>query len=110
MPAQKPDRRLAIAREDPVLVLERVDRAGLHRLVVPVDRVRPDPPLAVVDDRALVVRAQQDEPAVELDQVVVGEPVDLAVGHRLAVADHAPEIALGRKHLRHRPRIYLRRY
>ena len=105
-PAQEPDRGLAVAREDPVLVLERVDRAGLHRLVVPEDRVRPDPPLPVVDDRALVVRPQQDDRAVELEQVVLREPVDLPVGDRIAVADHATEVALGRKHLRHR-RDYL---
>jgi hypothetical protein len=50
----------------------------------------------VVDDRALVVGAQQDEPAVELEQVLLGKPLDLAVGNRLAVADHTPQIALGR--------------
>ena len=78
--SEEADRRLSVARKDPVRVLERIDRAGLHRLVVPVDRVGPDPPLPVVDDRSLVVGAQQDEAAVELDEVVVGEPVDLAVG------------------------------
>ena len=55
----------------------------------------------MVDDRALVVGAQEDEPAVELDEVVVGEPLDLAVGDRFAVADHAPEIALSRENLGH---------
>ena len=69
-PAQQPDRRLAVAREDPVLVGERVHRAGLHRLVVPEDRVRADPALAVIDDRALVVGTQQDERAVDREQVV----------------------------------------
>src|SRR6188508_1136570 len=100
-PAQEPDRRLAIAGEDPVVVLECVHGAGLHRLVVPVDRVRPDPALAVVDDRALVVRAEQDEAAVELDEVVVGEPVHLAVGHRVAVPDDAAQVALRRQYLSH---------
>src|SRR5205807_716886 len=88
-------------REDPVLALEGVDRAGLHRLVVPEDRVGADPPLAVVDEGALVVGAEQDELAVELEQVVLGEPFDLAVRDALAVADHPPEIALGRKYLGH---------
>ena len=36
-----------------------------------------------------------------LDEVVVGEPLDLPVGHRVAVADHTPKVTLGRKHLRH---------
>ena len=101
-PAQQPDRRLAVAREDPVVVLERVYRAGLHRLVVPVDRVRADAALPVVDDRPLVVGAQEHHAAVELDQVVVGEPLDLAVWHRFAVADDAPEVAFSRENLGHR--------
>ena len=87
-PAQEPDRRLAVAREDPVAPLERVDRAGLDRLVAPEDRVRPDPALAVVDDRPLVVRPQQDERAMEREQRVVVEPGEPPVG--LAVdPDHA---------------------
>src|SRR5438445_605321 len=69
-PAQQPDRRLAVAREDPVLIGERVHGAGLHRLVVPEDRVRPDPALAVIDDRALVVRPQEDERAVDRNKIV----------------------------------------
>ena len=70
--------------------------------MVPVDRVRADPPLAVVDDGALVVGPKQDERSVELEQVLLGEPVDLPVRDRVAVADHATEVALGGKHLRHR--------
>ena len=58
-PAQEADRRLAVAGKDPVVALERIDRAGLHRLVIPEDRVRADPALAVEDDRTLVVRPQQ---------------------------------------------------
>ena len=100
-PAQEPDRRLAVAGEDPVVVVERVGGAGLDRLVVPEDRVGADPALAVVDDRALVVRPQQHERAVQLDEIVVGEALDLPVGDRVAVADHAPEVALGRENLRH---------
>ena len=60
------------SREDPVALLEREDGTGLHRLVVPEDRVRPDPALPVVDDRALVVRPQEDEVAVELEELVAG--------------------------------------
>ena len=64
------------------------------------DRVRADPALAVVDDRALVVRAQQDERAVEREQRVVVEPVDAAV--RLAVhADHALQALLDDRDLVH---------
>ena len=37
----------------------------------------------------------------ELEEVALVEPVDLAVGNRVAVADHAPQIVLGRNHLRH---------
>ncbi len=91
-PAQEPDRRLAVARKDPVAVLEREHGAGLHRLVVPEDRVRADPALPVVDDRALVVRPQEHEVAVELEQLVRAEPVDLAVRDRLAVADDAAQV------------------
>ncbi len=69
--------------------------------MVPEDRVRADAALAVVDDGALVVGAQEDEVAVELDEIVVAEPVDFAVGHGVAVADHAPEIALSRENLGH---------
>src|SRR4029453_5633724 len=79
--------------EDPVGVLERVRSADLHRLVAPEDRVRADPALTVVDDGALVVGPQQDEPAVQLEQVVLREPLDLAVGDALAVADHSPKVA-----------------
>ncbi len=95
-PAQEPDRRLAVRREDPVALLEREHRARLHRLVVPEDRVRADAALAVVDDRALVVRAQQDEVAIEREQLVRAETLDLAVRNRLAVADDAAQIPLRR--------------
>src|SRR5215218_213452 len=88
-PAEEPDRRLPIARENPVVAPERVQRAGLHRLVVPEDRVGADPALAVVDERALVVGAEQHHAAIELDQVALVEPLDLAVGELLAVADDA---------------------
>ena len=71
--AEQADRRLAVARKDPVALLERVDGAGLDRLVTPVDGIRADPPLAVVDDRPLVVRPQQHERAVESKQLVVAE-------------------------------------
>ena len=76
-------------------------RAGLHRFVVPEDRVRPDAALAVVDDGAFVVRAQQDHGAIQLEQLLLAETVDLAVAGAVGVADHAPQVALGRKHLRH---------
>ena len=76
-------------------------RADLHRLVVPEDRVRADAALAVVDDRALVVRPQEDELPVELEKVALVEALDLAVGNALAVADHAAKAPLGRKHLGH---------
>ena len=95
-PAQQPDRRLAVAREDPVFVGERVHRAGLHRLVVPEDGVRPDPALAVVDDGALVVGAQQDQRAVDRKEVVRAETVDLT----LFVEDTA-QLVLFRSHLGH---------
>ena len=99
--AQQPDRRFAVAREDPVLVLERVSGAGLHRLVVPEDRVRADAALTVVDDGALVVRAQEHHRAVELEQLLLAEAVDLAVADAVRIADDTPQVALGRKHLRH---------
>ncbi len=96
-PAQEPDRRLAIAGEDPVLVGERVRRAGLHRLVVPEDRVRADPALAVVDERALVVGPQQDERPVEVEQLLLPEPVDLAV-----LVDDAAELRVAVDEVGHR--------
>ena len=69
--------------------------------MVPEDRVGADAALAVVDDGALVVGAEEDEAAIELDEIVVGQPLDFAVGDRGAVADHAPEIPLSRENLRH---------
>ena len=39
--------------------------------------------------------------AVELEQVVLVEALDLAVGNALAVADDAPEVALSRENLCH---------
>ena len=59
--------------------------ARLDRLVAPEHRVGPDAALPVVDDGALVVRAQEHERAVDREQVVAwlrrvrssGEPVDL---------------------------------
>src|SRR4029079_3965102 len=48
-----------------------------------------------------VVGAEQDEAAVELDEVVVGKPVELAVRHRVAVPDHAAQDRLRRQDLGH---------
>ena len=101
--AEQADGRLAVAREDPVLPVEGVGGAHLHRLVAPVDRVRADAPLPVIDDRALVVRAEENELPVELEEVGVGQAVYGGVRDGVAVADHAPETGLGRKHLGHRP-------
>ncbi len=80
-------------------------RADLHRLVVPENRIGADPPLAVVDERALVVRPQEDELPVELEKVALVEALDPAVGHALAVADHAAKPPLSRKHLSHRGNV-----
>ena len=100
--AQQPDRRLAVAREDPVALLERERRARLHGLVVPEDRVRPDPALPVIHDRALVVRPQEDEIAVESEEIVGTESLDLAVGNRVTVADDAAQVSFGGEHPAHR--------
>src|SRR5579884_4135510 len=102
-PSEQPDRRLPVAREDPVSVVERVHRAGLHRLVVPEDRVRADAALAVVDERALVVRAQQDERAVDREQLARVEAVDLAL-----LVDDAPQLTLPRGYLGHRGSVVVR--
>ena len=67
-PRSSPIGRLPVAREDPVALLERVHDARLDRLVTPEDRVRADAALAVVDDRPLVVGAQQDERAMEREE------------------------------------------
>src|SRR5205814_10428841 len=91
-PAQQPDRGLAVTGEDPVLAFERVNGAGLHRLVVPEDRVRADPALTVEDHRALVVGTQQHYRAVELEEVALLEPLDHSIRNRLAVSDHAPKV------------------
>ena len=93
--AQQADRRLAIAREDPVVVGERVHRARLHRLVVPEDRVGADAPLPVIDDRALVVRAEEDQRPVEVEQKSCVDAVELPIGasrrRRSRAADRAPQ-------------------
>src|SRR5688500_18977654 len=94
-PPQQADRGLAIAREDPVLVLESVERARLDRLVAPEDRGCADPALAVVDDGALLVGAQQHHGAVELEQLLLADAVRGPVRTGLAVADPAPQDALG---------------
>ena len=98
-PAQQSDRALAVAREDPVLVRERVRRAGLHRLVVPEHRVRPDAALPVVDERALVVRPQQHHRAVEVEQLLLAQPFDLAV-----LVDDAAQLVLAGSDLGHEPK------
>src|SRR5579884_2199476 len=77
--AHEPDRRLAVAREDPVLGGEREGGAGLDRLVVPGDRVRADPALTVVHDRPLVEHAEQDHAPVELEQRALVEPLGRGV-------------------------------
>src|SRR5438067_7643793 len=99
-PAQQADRRLAVARKDPVVVLECMDGACLHRLVVPEDGVGPDASLPVIDHRTLVVCAQQDQRAVEVEQLALTQAGDLAIRRRL-VADHATEVALRGKNLGH---------
>ena len=83
-----------------------MDRTDLHGLVVPEHGVGADAALPVVDDRALVVGAQEHESAVKLEQILLAEPFHLAVGNCLAVADHPAQTALGRKHLGHRWRLY----
>ena len=92
-PAQQADRRLAVAREDPVALLERVDEAGLDRLVAAEDRVRADASLAVVDDRALVVRPEQDERAVDREEQLVGDALEPPTGRRRR-SDHATQVLL----------------
>ena len=70
-----------------------MDEAGVDRLVAAVDRIGADPALAVVDDRPLVVRAQQDERPVDREERLVVEALDPAVG--LAVdPDHAGQTLL----------------
>ena len=71
-------------------------RAGLHGLVIPEDRVRPDPALAVVDHRALVVGAEEDQRAVDGEQLVRTETVDLAT-----LVDHAPQFVPVGRNSRH---------
>src|SRR4051795_3267413 len=103
-PAQQPDRRLAIAGEDPVVTGERVHRADLHGLVIPEDRVRADPALAVVDDRALVVGSEEDERAMDREQLVGAEAFDLAV-----LVDHTPKLVFVPRQLCHRAGVYVAR-
>jgi hypothetical protein len=67
-----------------------VDEPGLDRLVAAVDGVGADAALAVVDDGALVVGAQQDERPVDLEERRVVEPLDAPIGLS-PVADHPPE-------------------
>ena len=78
--AHEPDRRLAVGREDPVVVRERERRARLDRLVVPEDRVGADPALPVVDDGALVVGAQEHHAAVQLEEIALCQAVRSRVG------------------------------
>jgi len=59
----------------------------------------------VVDDRALVVCAEQHQGAIQVDEIVVVETGYLPVRNALAVSDHAPELALHREDLRHAARI-----
>ena len=54
--------------------------------------------LAIGDEAVASLRAKEQ---IELDEIVIGESLDLAIGHRVAVADDAPQIALGRDYLRH---------
>ena len=56
----------------------------------------------MVHERALVVRPEEDELAIELEQVAVLEARHGAVGDGVAVTDHTPQTRLGRKHLGHR--------
>jgi hypothetical protein len=56
----------------------------------------------VVDDGTLVVRPQQHEVAIEVDELLRPEPVHLPVRDRLAVADDAAQVDLGGKHAAHR--------
>jgi hypothetical protein len=74
-----------------------VDEPCLDRLVTTVDGVGADPSLAVVDDRALVVRPQEDERPVEREQRVVVEPVDAPVG-LAPVSDHAQKVPFDSVH------------
>ena len=97
--AEQADRGLAVAREDPVALLERVDGTGLDGLVPVEDRVGPDAALAVIDDRALVVGPQEDERAVKREERIVAEALDAAIGLAL-VPDHTTQILLDDAHSR----------
>ena len=77
--------------------------------MVPEDRVGADAALPVVDDGALVVRPQQDEVAVEREELVGGEALDLTVRDGCAVADDAAQVSFGREHAAHRERSLVRR-
>ena len=83
-----------------IAVVERAHGADLHRLVPPEDGVGADASLAVIDERALVVGPQQDQRAVEVEQKSLVDAVELAI-RRVAVADDAPQVALGRDDLCH---------
>jgi hypothetical protein len=53
--AHEPDRRLAIAREDPVVLAQFKGGSRLDRFVVPRDRIGADAPLPVIDECAFAV-------------------------------------------------------
>ncbi len=77
--------------------------------MAPEDRVRADPALAVIDERALVVGSQEDHPAVEIQERGVAEALDLAVRYSFPIADDPPNVMLGRKHLCHATKYRPRR-
>src|SRR5688572_13102681 len=69
--------------------------------MAPEDRVGADAALPVIDERALVVRAQEYEVAVEPEQVALVETGDLAVRQCAPVPDHPPQVPLRGRYLGH---------
>ena len=76
--------------------------------MVPEDRVRADPALAVVDHGALVVRPQKHEVAVESEKLLGAQSVDLTVRDRSTVADDAAQVSFGGEHPAHEHEVYAR--
>ena len=100
-PPQQADRRLTIRREDPVLVCQGMHRSCLNGFVPPEDGVGADPPLPVIDDRALVVGPERHHAPVDREQVGLGEPRHHAVCQVSTVSDDPADVGLRRHHLGH---------
>ena len=78
--AHEADGALPVRREQPVVGGRRAHGAHLHRLLAPEDGIGAEATLTLEAHTAVVEGAQQAHQAPDLEEVLVGQPLDVPAG------------------------------